>query len=157
MDGGVAVQAVAAQEARNGGLGQARLARDLEGGQAMVNPQGKHERLLGSGGLAGAAVRTRRALAQARRSLGAKACHPLAHGALAHPGLDGHRLGGQPFVQDAGDDERSTGWREAGIMMDVHAAGEEEVEVAHPQSLKSSPHEQPIETSQLGTGSPSRP
>jgi hypothetical protein len=141
--------AVAAQEARDGGLGEAAIAGDLKAGQVQL-AQGEHDGDLGRRGLPRRNVWARRAITQTLSPFGAEASQPLAHGPLRDAGLRGDELGRELVVDNALDNCGSTSRGEPGILMDVHAVGDERIEVAHPQSLKSSPHEQPIETSQVG-------
>ena len=139
------------EEARDGGLGEFGRASDLEARQ-LPAAQGEHasdpERVGGKGGTFGA----RRTVGKTGESLGAEAGEPLEGGTDRNPEARRHLRDGLVKIDDAFDHLGSTQRGELGLTVRVHAAVVPgSVLISQPHLSKSSPHEQPIGTSQLGS------
>ena len=88
---------------------------------------------------------------QPGRAFAAVTRHPLAHTALGETRLPGGRPGRESLLEDRFHHSRSTVRGQAGMLMELHVrVGFEGWNVCTPISLSNpSPHEQPLETSQL--------
>ncbi len=141
---------VAPEQARDGGAREPTLARDLEAGQTQP-AQSQDDRHLRRRSLAWMALRSRRTIAQAGGALGSETGDPFPHAALRKTDLESGGLGRELISQNRADDPFSTSRRESRIMVNVHVAvGFDGLDVFTPSTLANpSPHEQPIETSQL--------
>ena len=143
--------AMPAQEARDGGLGELGGASDLEARQlaaAQSEDAGDAQRVSGSGGTLGPG----RTILEPGGSLGAEAGEPFVGAALRDPEARRHHRDGLLKIDDAMDHLGSTQRGEFGLTVGVHAAvvlGS--VLLSQTHLSKSSPHEQPIGTSHLGS------
>jgi hypothetical protein len=126
------------------------LARDLEARETQP-AQGQDDRDLRRRSLARTAQRSRRAIAQTPRPFGSETGQPLAHAALGETALEGGRSDTELLGKDGAHDSFSTPRRQARIVMELHVrVGFDGLDVFTPTTLANpSPHEQPIETSQL--------
>ena len=116
-----ASETVAAQQTRDGGLGDFGATGDLEARQfAATQSQdaGHAERVDGSGGTFGA----RTAVVQSGRAFGAKASEPLVGAAFADTESGGDPGDGLMKLEDTFDHLGSTQRREPGLTVHVHAA-----------------------------------
>ena len=137
------------EKARHRSLRELRRAGDLESRQppAAQRQHASHAQRVGD---SGGTKRARRAVAQARRALCAKAGKPLESRASGDTESRGHAGDRLMEFEDTADDLRSTPRRKAGLTVQVHTAvvlGS--VSISQPHLSKSSPHEQPLGTSQL--------
>ena len=134
----------------NGGFGEPGGASDLEAWEPAATQRqhaGAAERVEGFGGTLGA----RTAVEQTAGALGAETCEPLVGGAPRDAESRSDVRHGLLENDAAADHLGSTQGREFGLTVKVHAAlvfGL--VLLSQPHLSKSSPHEQPIGTSQLG-------
>lgn len=142
-------EAMATQEAGNGGLGQFGGMGNLKV-RKPASAQGEHtgdaQRVGDSGGTFG----TRTAVTKTGGALGAEAGKPCIGAALGDAEAQSHPRHGLVKINDAFDHLGSTQRGEFGFTMRVHAAvvlGM--VSISQPHLSKSSPHEQPIGTSHL--------
>ena len=142
--------AMAEQEAGDGGFGELGGAGDLEAREfaAVQREDASHpERVGGSGGTFWA----RTAIGEPAVALGAEAGEPLVSGAHRNAKGGGHIGDGLVEMVDAADHLGSTQGGEFGLTVRVHVALEFGLLViSQPHLSNSSPHEQPIGTSQLG-------
>ena len=138
----------------NGGLGDLGRAGDLKAWQlaaAQSQDAGDAQRVDGFWGTFG----TRTAITQTGVPLGAEAREPFEDRANRDAQSSGDCGGGLMKIENAMDEFRSTARGELGSTVQVHAALDfGSVLISQPHLSKSSPHEQPIGTSQLGEKTP---
>jgi CheY-like chemotaxis protein len=146
-----AAQAGVPQDARDGGAGKAGALGDVAAGE-LLPAQGDDFLLAQKRSEPMQSLGPRGAILQRGHAAGAVTGQPLGDGARANPEGRCCVLPGQPLLEHGGDHLSSTQRSENGMLMDVHGVASRggswfcTTPACTPQ-----PHEQPIETSQLGT------
>jgi hypothetical protein len=142
---------VTAQQTGDGGFGEFGGARDLEGREFTASQgedPGHTERVGGSGGTFG----TRTTVEETGGALCVEAREPLEDRAHGETEARGDFCDGLLKMEEASDHLGSTHGGQFGVTVTVHAAVDFGlVLISQPHLPKSSPHEQPIGTSHLGS------